>query len=101
MDNVPGPWPAAAMLNVPGLWLVASLFGAVGVAMQLRWLLTRTEASGARTKGMVKAAIVEGIGLILLFLSARDQAMVYGLIIVFGLGGLIGFVASRALRPPL
>ncbi len=89
------------MQDVPGLWIIASLFGAVGTAMQVRWVLTRTEVPQARTRGMIKAAIVEAVGMVVLFLSARGQPLIYGVGIIVGLGGMVGFVASRALRPPL
>ena len=89
------------MQDVPGLWILASLIGAVGMAMQVRWALTRTEAPQARARGMMRAAIVEAIGLVGLILSARGQTFVYGLAIVVVAGALVGFMASRALRPPL
>jgi hypothetical protein len=89
------------MQDVPGLWIIASLFGAVGVAMQVRWALTRTEALQAKSRGMIRAAIVEAIGLIVLIFSAKGQLLVYGLAILVGFGAMVGIVASRALRPPL
>lgn len=86
--------------HVAGLWILASIIGAVGVAMQVRWALTRTENPGARTIGILKASIVEAVGLGLLVLSAQAQTIVAGLLISMGLGMFVGFIAARALRPP-
>jgi len=86
--------------NVPGLWLAASFVGLIGVAMQVRWALTRTQDRRAKTVGITRAAVVQLVGLALLVMSAQGQTLVSGLLITIGGGMFLGFIAARALQPP-
>lgn len=85
-----------ALLGCLGIVLVF-----FGTATLMRWSQTRTQDSQARARGLIRAAVIEAVGLALALYGTQVGGLSIILLpISFAAGAGFGLIAAKALQIP-
>jgi hypothetical protein len=89
------------LIDNPLLSYFAVAIAAAGVAMIVRWLVTKTDNRKALVNGLLKGAVIEFIGLAGIFIFQRTPNIAtYSAVGAIGLGTVLGVIFGRLLQVP-